>query len=93
MSRRPIRSWIRDRPATDAHASTVRAVVPPDPRAVLPAPLDPVLESVRASLIPHRRRLWMRRIVRRAWIALAVLAVAEAALWTVARFVPLEAAR
>ena len=41
---------------------------------------------------PHRRRLWLRRIVRRAWVALAVLAVAEAILWTIARFFPLEAA-
>ena len=67
-------------------------VVPPDPRAVLPAPLDPALEAIRSELAGHRHRLWFRRIVRRAWIALALIAILETALWTVARFVPLEAA-
>ena len=59
---------------------------------VLHGPLDPDLDAVRVELRPHRRRLWARRIVRRTWIALAVLVVAEAVLWTVARFVPLEMA-
>ena len=36
--------------------------------------------------------LWVRRLVRRAWLALAVVVLAELALWTVARFVPLPAA-
>ena len=47
------------------------ALVPPDPRDVLEGPLDPTLEAMPGSLMPHRRRLWLRRIVRRAWIALA----------------------
>ena len=67
-------------------------VIPPDPKLVLQGPLDPALGALRSSLAPHRRRLWTRRIVRRTWIALAVVATAEAALWTVARFIPLEAA-
>ena len=79
-------------PLRPRSASTPEAVVPADPRTVLGPPLDPDLEAIRAALGPHRRRLWIRRMVRRAWIALAVLAVAEAVLWTVARFVPLEAA-
>jgi len=69
-----------------------RVVIPPDPRAVLHGPLDPSLEAVRGALAGHRNRLWLRRIVRRAWLALAAVAIAEAGLWTVARFVPLEAA-
>ena len=69
-----------------------RVVVPADPRESLPAPLDPALEAIRGELAGHRARLWLRRIVRRAWIALAAIAVLEAALWTLARFVPLEAA-
>ena len=54
--------------------------------------LDPVLLALRASLLPHRRRLWIRRLVRRAWVALATVVVAELVLWALARFVPLESA-
>jgi hypothetical protein len=68
------------------------AVIPPDPRQHLTGPLDPPLSAVRALLAPHRRRLWLRRIARRAWIAVAAVMIAEALLWTVARFIPLEAA-
>ena len=68
------------------------AVIPPDPRQHLAGELDPSIEALRASLAPHRRRLWLRRMVRRAWIALAGVVVAEAILWTLARFIPLEAA-
>ena len=68
------------------------AVIPPDPRLHLSGPLDPALDTLRAGLAPHRRRLWLRRIVRRTWIALAAIAISEAVVWTVARFVPLEAA-
>ena len=75
-----------------ARAIVPAAVVPADPRTVLSGPLDPTLLTLRGALASHRRRLWLRRIVRRSWIALAVLAIAEAALWTVARFVPFEAA-
>ena len=66
--------------------------LPPDPRATLAGPLDPVLLDLRASLCPHRRRLWLRRLVRRTWIALAAVALAELALWTLARLVPLPVA-
>jgi hypothetical protein len=67
-----------------------RPVVPLDPRLVVSGPLDPALDAIRASLQPHRRRLWLRRIVRRAWVALAVGAALEAILFGVARVVPLE---
>ena len=69
-----------------------KPVVPPDPRAAISGPLDPELLQLRAALLPHRRRLWIRRLVRRGWIALAASLVAELALLTVARFVPLEGA-
>jgi hypothetical protein len=68
------------------------AVIPPDPRDRLSGPLDPSLDAIRASLAPHRRRLWLRRMVRRGWMALAGIVIAELVLWTIARFVPLEAA-
>src|SRR4029078_9919883 len=42
-------------------------VVPPDPLATLPGPHDPELVRLRSGLLPHRRRLWMRRLVRRGW--------------------------
>ena len=89
MTRRPRPSILRRRAAS----RPVRdAVIPPDPRQHLAGPIDPALDAVRASLAPHRRRLWLRRLVRRAWIALAGIASAELVLWTIARFVPLEAA-
>ena len=67
-------------------------VIPPDPRKALSGELDPSLDALRASLAPHQRRLWLRRLVRRTWLALAAIAIGEALLWTVARFFPLEAA-
>ena len=82
-ARLPIRSWIRP-------AGQPAPVVPPDPRSAITGPLDPTLLAIRSGLVPHRRRLWLRRIVRRAWIALAAVVVAELMLWTLARFVPLE---
>jgi hypothetical protein len=60
------------------------AVVPPDPMETLAGPLDPILVQLRSSLLPHRRRLWMRRLVRRGWIAIATVLVAELILWTIA---------
>ncbi|MBA2300333.1 MAG: hypothetical protein H0W22_06115, partial [Chloroflexi bacterium] len=75
-----------------AERSLGSAVIPPDPRQHLEGPLDPALDTLRASLAPHRRRLWLRRMVRRAWIALAGVVIVETVLWTVARFIPLEAA-
>ncbi|HXI82205.1 MAG TPA: hypothetical protein VNM34_15465, partial [Verrucomicrobiae bacterium] len=68
-----------------------RPVVPTDPRLVVVGPLDPALEAIRSALQPHRRRLWLRRIVRRGWMALGAGAAAEAALFAVARVVPIEA--
>ena len=86
-----VRSRLRLRREPGARHAPL-SVVPPDPRAVLDGPLDPALLTLRGGLAVHRRRLWFRRIVRRAWIALAALAIAEAALWTVARFIALESA-
>ncbi|MEJ7697445.1 MAG: hypothetical protein WKF78_12690 [Candidatus Limnocylindrales bacterium] len=68
------------------------AIVPADPRRVLDGSLDPAILAIRSALAGHRRRLWFRRIVRRSWIALAVVAVSEALLWMVARIIPLESA-
>ena len=59
--------------------------------ATLDGPLDPELVQLRGSLLPFRRRLWVRRLVRRGWIALAAVVVAELVLWTVARFMPARA--
>ena len=67
-----------------------RAPLPPDPRAILAPPIDPVLVELRASLLPQQNRLWLRRLVRRAWLALAAVVVAELVVWTIARFVPLQ---
>ena len=67
-------------------------VVPPDPRLHLEGPLDPSIDAIRGSLVPHRRRLWLRRIVRRAWVALAIVAITELALWAIARVVPIDLA-
>ncbi|MGZ6341098.1 MAG: hypothetical protein ACXWMX_04560, partial [Candidatus Limnocylindrales bacterium] len=53
---------------------------------------DPVLVALRRSLVTHRRRLWFRRIVRRAWFALAALLAAEVTLAGLARLVALEEA-
>ncbi|HKG19651.1 MAG TPA: hypothetical protein VKB00_07930, partial [Candidatus Limnocylindrales bacterium] len=64
--------------------------IPVDPGTFLDGPLDPALESILAGLRPHRRRLWLRRIVRRAWLAGAAVAIAEAILFGLARLAPLE---
>ncbi|HEX9549562.1 MAG TPA: hypothetical protein VF971_00565, partial [Candidatus Limnocylindrales bacterium] len=66
--------------------------VPIDPRLALGGQLDPALERIRTGLRPHRRRLWLRRTVRRGWIVLAAVVLAELALFGVARLVPIEAA-
>jgi hypothetical protein len=65
---------------------------PADPVHVLRGPLDPALLALRMELRPHRRRLWLRRTVRRAFIVAAAIAVAELAVWMLARLVPLELA-
>ena len=72
-----------DRPVRDA------VVAPPDPRS-LGTPIDPLLESIRADLRPHLRRLWARRIVRRAWLVAGAVLVAEVALFAIGRIVPIE---
>ena len=46
-------------------------------------PLDPGARGIRAHLRPHRRRLWLRRIVRRAWLVGGTVVVAEAVLFAV----------
>ena len=62
----------------------------PDPRAMLSGPLDPALLSIRANLMPHRRRLWLRRIVRRAWLVAGVVVAAAVVLFALARILPIE---
>ena len=66
------------------------ALIPPDPRGLTDGPLDPALLGIRAELAGHARRLWLRRIVRRLWIAAAAALAAEAALLIIARAVPIE---
>ena len=69
------------RPRLARAARPAEAVVPRDPRVALRGTeLDPALDALRATLAPHRRRLWLRRIVRRTWIAVAAIVVAEAML-------------
>src|SRR4051794_15804775 len=63
-------------------------------------PTEPILDSsVRQDedltalwrgLAAYRRRLWLRRIVRRSWIAVAVVALAELGLVIAARLRPIE---
>ena len=67
--------------------------IPLDPRLVIGSALDPELERLRVGLRGHRRRLWIRRIVRRAWIAAAVLVAAELVLAVAARLAPIESSR
>ena len=63
------------------HGLDTPARPPADPRLLVQGPLDPAIEAIRADLRPHRRRLWLRRIVRRAWLVLGATVVAEAALF------------
>ena len=62
-----------------------------DPRGVVAGPLDPDLDAIRSHLIGHRRRLWIRRIVRRAWTVASVVLGAEVGLLLAGRLVPIEA--
>lgn len=73
-----------------ARRPDVPAVVPADPRTVVGGPLDPDLSAILSGLRPHRRRLWLRRIVRRLWLVAGAVAVLEAALFAIARFFPIE---
>ena len=76
------------RPGTVSAAATP-VIVPADP-ATLGVTLDPALVTLRSGLVAHRRRLWLRRSVRRAWYVLAGVAVAEIALAIVMRVAPVE---
>src|SRR5215204_4769753 len=67
------------------------AFVPADP-ASLGVALDPALAQLRTGLAAHRRRLWLRRAVRRGWMVLAAVAVAELLLVVAQRIWPLEGA-
>jgi hypothetical protein len=87
---RLVRGLRRRSTASAAVESPLR--IPDDPRRVLAGTLDPELETVRDLLRPYRRRLWLRRAVRRLWSVVAIVAVAELALWTLARVVPIELA-
>ncbi len=70
---------------------TATPYVPADP-ASLGISLDPALSEIRATLAPHRRRLWLRRATRRAWSVAAAVAVAELVLAVAQRLLPLEGA-
>ena len=63
--------------------------VPSDP-ATLGVALDPALAELRSTVVCHRRRLWLRRSVRRAWFVLAAVAVAGLVLAVAQRLLPLE---
>ena len=65
--------------------------IPADP-TTLGVALDPALGDLRTGLAGHRRRLWLRRSVRRAWYVLAAVMVAELVLAIAQRLLPLEAA-
>ncbi len=81
---------LRPRGRTLARRQLNAAAELPDPRAVLSGPLDPALLAIRADLRPYRRRLWLRRIVRRAWLVAAAVLVAEVVVFTLARIIPVE---
>src|SRR5215204_2497389 len=66
--------------------------VPADPALLGVADLDPALGQLRGGLAAHRRRLWLRRAVRRAWAVLAVVVLVELVLVVARRIWPLESA-
>ncbi|HEY6570405.1 MAG TPA: hypothetical protein VIZ22_08955, partial [Candidatus Limnocylindrales bacterium] len=72
-----------------SHVAPAAVIIPADP-ARLGVPLDPALTALRAGLVGHRRRLWLRRSVRRAWYVLAGVAVAVVILAIAMRVAPLE---
>ena len=80
------RSWPEARPS-----AATRGYVPTDP-ASLGVELDPALTEIRTGLAGHRRRLWLRRSVRRAWSVVAAVAVAELLLAIAQRMLPIERA-
>ncbi|HEX5828621.1 MAG TPA: hypothetical protein VFY23_13935, partial [Candidatus Limnocylindrales bacterium] len=79
------------RPPRRATSTAPETFVPADP-ATLGVTLDPALAELRAGLASHRRRLWMRRIIRRGWYVLAAVAVAALVLAVAQRVWPLEGA-
>ena len=64
--------------------------VPEDPRRLISGPLDPELERLRIDLRPHRRRLWIRRLVRRTWLALVATVGIELVVFLAGRIWPIE---
>jgi hypothetical protein len=85
-----VRSFARVIRGRSSAGPSPRALAPADPRDVLPGPLDPTLEAIRAELAPFGRRLWLRRFIRRASIAAAGVLAAELVAWTAARLAPIE---
>ncbi|HUQ44277.1 MAG TPA: hypothetical protein VM451_07730, partial [Candidatus Limnocylindria bacterium] len=84
------RPWRRITRAQATHPA--ETFVPVDPRVALGPDLDPDLLAIRSLLRPHGRRLWLRRVIRRVWIVVAGAVVAQLALWTLARLMPVEVA-
>ena len=79
------------RPGRETRGPAAAPFVPSDP-ASLGVALDPALSEIRAGLAAHRRRLWMRRAIRRAWYVAAIVAAAELVLAVAQRLFPLEGA-
>ncbi|MBI3746501.1 MAG: universal stress protein, partial [Chloroflexi bacterium] len=88
--RQPLLAAVRRASGRREHALDPELQVPADPRLVVAGPLDPELDRIRVGLRGHRRRLWTRRIVRRAWIALAVAVGSELVLAIGVRLWPIE---
>ena len=66
--------------------------VPADPARVVAGPMDPTLGRIRSGLVPHRRRLWFRRIVRRAWLVAAGIAAGVLVVAVLQRLFPIPSA-
>ncbi|MEI7744857.1 MAG: hypothetical protein WCK58_14055, partial [Chloroflexota bacterium] len=82
---------LRPMRARRAASSAQASFVPVDP-ASLGVALDPALAELRADLAAHRRRLWLRRAVRRAWYVLAAVAALELVVAITQRLFPIESA-
>ena len=82
-------SFLRTSPRGARTRSAMQA--PADP-GLLPAPIDPILLQLRSVLVGHRRGLWLRRAVRRGWMAVASVAAAELVLAVAQRLWPIEEA-
>src|SRR3954468_2170952 len=66
--------------------------VPADPVRAGTGPMDPTLGRIRSGLVPHRRRLWFRRIVRPAWLVAAGIAIGVLTVALLQRLFPLPSA-